>query len=71
MGMRCLRRWRRKLGHAHADRGVDGTGGDHVDADLVLDQLDRRGARELVEAALGGDIREKSGAATVPRAEPM
>src|SRR5262245_16831773 len=46
-----------ELGHALADRRVDGAGRDHVDADLVLDQLHRRRPGERVEAALGGDVR--------------
>src|SRR5262249_39066006 len=50
-----------ELRHSHPDGGVDGAGSDHVDAELVLDQLHRGGAGELVETALGGDVGREVG----------
>ena len=50
-----------ELRDAHPDRRVDRAGRHHVHANLLLDQLDGSGTRELMEPAFRGDVRSKVG----------
>ncbi len=55
-GHAVLEQMAAEFGDAVADGRVDGARRDHVDADLLADQLDGGGARQGVEPSLGGDI---------------